>query len=63
MITVTKKDQLAAQIVSPAIPQHLAALVAEETVRPSEGSRSLPKPLKPCGSGMDAAEYVIDGRR
>jgi prevent-host-death family protein len=62
-ITVTKHGRPVARIVSTAAPPHLAALVADGTVRPSEGSRQLPKPTKPKGTGKSAADYVSEGRR
>jgi prevent-host-death family protein len=62
-ITVTKHGRPVAKIVSAATPPHLAALVADGTVRPSEGSRYLPKPAKLRGSGKSAADYVSEGRR
>jgi prevent-host-death family protein len=61
-ITVTKHGRPVARIVS-ITPSHLAALVADGTVRPSEGPRHLPKPVKPKGSGKSAADYVSEGRR
>jgi prevent-host-death family protein len=62
-ITVTKRGRPVARIVSATMPPHLAALVAEGSVRPSEGSRYLPKPTKLRGTGMSAADYVAEGRR
>lgn len=62
-ITVTKRGRPVARIVSATTPPHLAALIAEGTVRPSEGSRYLPKPTKLRGTGMSAADYVAEGRR
>ncbi len=62
-ITVTKHGRPVARIVSTAAPPHLAALVADGTVRPSEGPRHLPKPVKPKGEGKSAADYVSEGRR
>lgn len=62
-ITVTKRGRPVAQIVPATMPPHLAALVADGTVRPSEGPRHLPKPTKLRGSGMSAADYVAEGRR
>jgi prevent-host-death family protein len=62
-ITVTKHGRPVARIVSAAMPPHLAALVADGTVRPSEGSRPLPKPAKLRGSGKSASDYVSEGRR
>ena len=54
-ITVTKHGRPVARIVSAATPPHLAALVADGTVRPSEAPRYLPKPAKLRGSGKSAA--------
>jgi prevent-host-death family protein len=62
-ITVTKHGRPVARIVSATTPPHLAALVANGTVRPGEGPRYLPKPTKLRGSGKSAAEYVSEGRR
>jgi len=63
MITVTKHGRPVARIVSTAPPAHLAALVVDGVVRPSEGSRQLPKPAKLKGAGKSAADYVSEGRR
>jgi prevent-host-death family protein len=62
-ITVTKRGRPVARIVSVSTPKHLAALVADGTVRPSEGSRYLPKPMKARSAGKSAADYVSEGRR
>lgn len=62
-ITVTKRGRPVARIVSATTPPHLAALVAQGTVRPSQGARYLPKPTKLRGTGMSAADYVAEGRR
>ncbi|HWA52913.1 MAG TPA: type II toxin-antitoxin system prevent-host-death family antitoxin [Solirubrobacterales bacterium] len=62
-ITVTKRGRPVARIVSTATPPHLAALVADGTVRPSEGPRYMPKPMKPKGTGKSASDYVAEGRR
>lgn len=62
-ITVTKHGRPVARIFSATTPPHLAALVADGSVRPSEGSRYLPKPTKLKGSGKSAADYVSEGRR
>jgi prevent-host-death family protein len=62
-ITVTKRGRPVARIVSASTPPHLAALVADGTVRPSEGTRYLPKPIKARGTGKSAADYVSEGRR
>ncbi|MFL5833355.1 MAG: type II toxin-antitoxin system Phd/YefM family antitoxin [Solirubrobacterales bacterium] len=62
-ITVTKHGRAVARIVSTTSPPHLAALVADGTVRPSEGPRHLPKPTKLKGTGKSAADYVSEGRR
>jgi prevent-host-death family protein len=62
-ITVTKHGRAVARIVSTTSPPHLAALVADGTVRPSEGPRHLPKPAKLKGTGKSAADYVSEGRR
>jgi prevent-host-death family protein len=62
-ITVTKHGRPVAMIVSATTPPHLASLVADGTVRPSDGPRYLPKPAKLRGSGRSAADYVSEGRR
>jgi prevent-host-death family protein len=62
-ITVTKHGRAVARIVSTTTPPHLAALVADGTVRPSEGPRHLPKPANLKGTGKSAADYVSEGRR
>jgi prevent-host-death family protein len=62
-ITVTKHGRPVARIVSTATPPHLAALVADGTVRPGEGPRHLPKASKPKGEGKSAVDYVSEGRR
>ncbi|HET8863965.1 MAG TPA: type II toxin-antitoxin system prevent-host-death family antitoxin [Solirubrobacterales bacterium] len=63
-ITITKHGRPVARIVSAATPPHLAALVADGSVHPSEGAaRYLPKPAKLRGSGKSAADYVSEGRR
>ncbi len=62
-ITVTKRGRPVARIVAAATPPHLAALVTEGAVRPSEGPRYLPKPAKLRGTGKSAADYVVEGRR
>jgi prevent-host-death family protein len=61
-ITVTKRGRPVARIVSAATPPHLAALVADGSVRASEGPRYLPKPTKLQGAGKSAADYVSEGR-
>jgi prevent-host-death family protein len=62
-ITVTKRGRPVACIVSAATPPHLAALVADGTVRPSEGARYVPQPTKLRGAGKRASDYVAEGRR
>jgi prevent-host-death family protein len=62
-ITVTKHGRPVAKIVSTSTPPPLAALVADGTVRPSEGPRHLPKPAKARGTGKSATNYVSEGRR
>jgi antitoxin (DNA-binding transcriptional repressor) of toxin-antitoxin stability system len=62
-ITVTRRGKPVARIVSTGAPPHLAAMVARGEVRPGNGTRYVPKPVKGRGSGKSAAEYVSDGRR
>jgi prevent-host-death family protein len=63
-ITVTKHGRPVARIISTTTPPHLAALIADGSVRAPEGPRYLPpRPAKPRGVGKSAAEYVSEGRR
>ncbi|HEY0279008.1 MAG TPA: type II toxin-antitoxin system prevent-host-death family antitoxin [Solirubrobacterales bacterium] len=63
-ITVTKNGRPVARIVSTNTPPHLAALIADGSVRAPEAPRFLPtKPVQPRGAGKSAAEYVSEGRR
>jgi len=62
-ITVTRRGKPVARIVSTAMPPHLAAMVADGSVRPGSGTRHLPRPAKLHGTGKTAAEYVSEGRR
>ncbi len=41
----------------------LAAMIARGEVRPGNGTRYVPKPVKGRGSGKSASEYVSEGRR
>lgn len=61
-ITVTRRGKPVARIVSTETPPHLAAMIADGSVRLGTGSRHLPKPVKPRGAGKTAAEYVSEGR-
>jgi hypothetical protein len=45
------------------LSKHLAALVANGEVRPGDGSRFLPKPVKAEKSAKTAADYVVESRR
>ena len=62
-ITVTRRGKPVARIVSTATPPHLAAMIARGEVRPGNGTRHVPKPVKGRGSGKSASEYVSEGRR
>jgi prevent-host-death family protein len=63
-ITVTKNGRPVARIVSTSTPPHLAALIADGSVRAPGGPRYLPtKPAKLKGAGKSAADYVSEGRR
>ncbi|HWM56134.1 MAG TPA: type II toxin-antitoxin system prevent-host-death family antitoxin [Solirubrobacterales bacterium] len=62
-ITVTRRGQPVARIVSTTRSPRMAELIAKGIVRPGNGSRHLPKPIKLQGSGKTAAEYVSEGRR
>lgn len=61
-ITAARRG-IVARIVSTNVPPHLAAMIADGSVRPGTGSRHLPKPVKPRGAGKTAAEYVSEDRR
>jgi prevent-host-death family protein len=63
-ITVTRHGKPVARIVSVSPSPHLAALIASGEVRPSDGSRYIPKPITPLrGEGKEASDYVSEGRR
>lgn len=62
-ITVTRRGEPVATIVSSRISPGLARLIANGTVRPGNGSRYIPKPVKLRGPGPTAADYVSEGRR
>jgi len=62
-ITVTRRGKPVARIVSTETPPHLAAMIARGEVRPGNGTRYMPKPVKGRGSGKSASEYVSEGRR
>jgi prevent-host-death family protein len=63
-ITVTKHGRPVARIISTKTSPHLAALIADGTVRAPEGPRHLPaKPAKLRGKGKSTTEYVSEGRR
>lgn len=62
-ITVTRRGKPVARIFSTATPPHLAAMIAKGEVRPGNGTRYVPKPVKGRGGGKSAAEYVSEGRR
>jgi prevent-host-death family protein len=62
-ITITRRGKPVATMVSANVSPGLAALIADGTVRPGNGSRFLPKPVKLRGPGPTAAEYVSEGRR
>ena len=62
-ITITRRGKPVARIVSTGTPPHLAAMIARGEVRPGNGARHVPKPVKAAGSGKTAAEYVSEGRR
>jgi hypothetical protein len=47
---------------TPQIP-HLEALIAAGDVRPGDGSRHLPEPVKLSGDGRTAADQVAEDRR
>jgi hypothetical protein len=45
------------------LPEHLATLVANGDVRPGDGSRFLPEPVRPVEGNKTAADHVAEGRR
>ena len=45
------------------LSRHLAELVAIGDVRPGDGTRFLPEPVKPAEGDEKAADYVAEGRR
>lgn len=45
------------------LPERLDALVAKGDIRPGDGSRFLPKPVKPPEGAKRAADYVAEGHR
>lgn len=45
------------------LPKDLAALVANGEVRPGDGSRFLPKPVKAEKRAKTAADYIAESRR
>jgi prevent-host-death family protein len=63
-IIVTRHGKPVARIVSVSVSPRLAALIASGEVRPSDGSRYIPKPITPLsGEGKEASDYVSEGRR
>jgi prevent-host-death family protein len=63
-ITVTRRGEPVARLMSATIPAGLAAMIADGTVKPpSNGKRFIPKPVKLIGPGPTASEYVSEGRR
>jgi hypothetical protein len=44
-------------------PKHLEALVANGDVRPGDGTRVLPEPVRPDEGDGTAADYLAEGRR
>jgi len=62
-VTVTRRGKPVATIVSSTISPGLARLIANGTVRPGNGSRYMPKPIRLRGPGPTAADYVSEGRR
>jgi hypothetical protein len=45
------------------MPAHIKALVAKGDVRPGDGSRFLPVPVKLTRGDKTAADHVVEGRR
>jgi prevent-host-death family protein len=62
-ITVTRRGEPVATIVSAGRSPGMTALIANGTVRPGNGSRHLPKQIKLHGPGPTIAQYVSEGRR
>lgn len=47
----------------PAMPRHLAEMIARGEVGPGNGARHSPKPVRGREGGKSASEYVSEGRR
>ncbi len=62
-ITVTRRGRPVARIVSTTRSPRMAELIAKGIVRPGNGKRHTPRPIKLRGPGKTAAEYVSEGRR
>lgn len=62
-ITITRRGKPVARIISATMPTHLASKVAAGKVRPANGVRALPDPVKLSKAGKTAAQYVSEGRR
>lgn len=45
------------------LPEHLAVLVANDDVRPGDGTRPLPDPVRLAPGDKTAADYVAESRR
>jgi prevent-host-death family protein len=64
-VTITRRGEPVARLMSATIPAGLAALVADGTVKPpSNRGRYTPgRKVKLRGPGPTASEYVSEGRR
>ena len=63
-VTITRRGEPVARLMSATIPAGLAALIADGTVRPGNGRSFTPgKGVKLRGPGPTASEYVSEGRR
>ncbi len=63
-VTITRRGEPVARLMSATIPARLAAMIADGTVKPGNGRRfTLGKGVKLRGPGPTASEYVSEGRR
>jgi hypothetical protein len=58
-----KNGSMTAESPDTSLSRHLAELVANGDVRPGDGTRFLPEPVKPAEGDKTAADYVAEGRR
>jgi hypothetical protein len=56
-------EQMSNEAPDPSPAKHLEALVAKGDVRPGDGTRFLPEPVKPAPGDKAAADYVAESPR